>query len=358
MLHLFKSVTRDSQPPVPNSGLRPSRRPVTHWAAAGLTLAAMLAASACGTPAVGVSVTNPGIALNATTLPTATDLPTLAPAVVTARPAASVSPVSTSAPAIPNSGATGVPASATPLVVGYLLFGTPTQTEGPAGQSVPVTVTPAYRPSDTAQPATVTVVSTSATVISQPSATTVSASGGAAMTVTPNTRVITATVTVAAANAMPTMADMNGPTVAPVVILTNTPVTVASSVPSPAAVAANASPAAAAGGVSPTPDAWTAMNLVGDPVSGKNIFQNVAACSACHNVANPNVLVGPSLMGISQRAATRRPGYSAVQYIHESIVIPNAYIVPGFTPGIMPQTFGQTLTPQQIADVIAYLMTL
>jgi hypothetical protein len=67
--------------------------------------------------------------------------------------------------------------------------------------------------------------------------------------------------------------------------------------------------------------------------------------------------VGPSQAGLSTRAATRRPGYSAEAYIYESIVNPNAYLVTGFQQGLMPQTFAQTLTPQQIADVIAFLKT-
>jgi hypothetical protein len=32
--------------------------------------------------------------------------------------------------------------------------------------------------------------------------------------------------------------------------------------------------------------------------------------------------------------------------------------VEGFAPGLMPPTFKDQLTPQQIADLIAYLMTL
>ena len=40
---------------------------------------------------------------------------------------------------------------------------------------------------------------------------------------------------------------------------------------------------------------------------------------------------------------------------HESIVTPGAYVVEGFTPGIMPE-FGAQMTEQQLADLIAFLM--
>ena len=43
------------------------------------------------------------------------------------------------------------------------------------------------------------------------------------------------------------------------------------------------------------------------------------------------------------------------QYVHESIVDPNAYVVQGFSAGLMPQNFSQVLKPQQIADLVAFL---
>jgi hypothetical protein len=45
-------------------------------------------------------------------------------------------------------------------------------------------------------------------------------------------------------------------------------------------------------------------------------------------------------------------------YLRESIVDPNVKITQGFSPGIMPQTFGTTLTEQQISDLIEYIKTL
>jgi len=95
----------------------------------------------------------------------------------------------------------------------------------------------------------------------------------------------------------------------------------------------------------------------GDAAAGQLVFQGAGGCTACHSLEAGVAGVGPSQNGISQRAATTKPDYSAHAYIYESIVNPNAYVVTGFQQGIMPQTFRQTLTPQQIADVIAFLMT-
>src|SRR5574337_943643 len=82
----------------------------------------------------------------------------------------------------------------------------------------------------------------------------------------------------------------------------------------------------------------------GDPAQGELLFTGKVngqyPCSACHSLQPNQTLVGPSLAGIATTAATRKDGYSAEKYIHESIVLPNAYIVEGFNQGIMPQTFG------------------
>jgi hypothetical protein len=56
-------------------------------------------------------------------------------------------------------------------------------------------------------------------------------------------------------------------------------------------------------------------------------------------------------------AATRVSGLSAEEYIRESIITPTAFLVEGFSP-VMPTTLGTDLTPQQIDDVIAFLLTL
>ncbi|MBM2843825.1 MAG: hypothetical protein HW404_1662, partial [Anaerolineales bacterium] len=48
---------------------------------------------------------------------------------------------------------------------------------------------------------------------------------------------------------------------------------------------------------------------------------------------------------------------TAEQYLLESIVDPNAYLVSGFETVAMPGTFSGRLTPQDAADLIAYMLT-
>jgi cytochrome c2 len=96
----------------------------------------------------------------------------------------------------------------------------------------------------------------------------------------------------------------------------------------------------------------------GNPVNGKAIFSGVAGCGACHDVSQNITIVGPSLIGIATRAATRVKGMSAQDYIRNHITNPDLFTVPGFPAGVMPKTFSQTLTPTQINDVVAFLLTL
>jgi len=54
----------------------------------------------------------------------------------------------------------------------------------------------------------------------------------------------------------------------------------------------------------------------------------------------------------------RVPGKAktAEEYIRESIVEPNEYVVSGFPAGVMVQDFGKKLSGQDIDDLIAFLM--
>lgn len=93
----------------------------------------------------------------------------------------------------------------------------------------------------------------------------------------------------------------------------------------------------------------------GDATRGADLYKS-QGCSSCHSL-NGSQLVGPSFQGISQRAGTRKPGYTADLYLHESIVQPCAFVVTGFT-CVMPQDFGtKKLNKQNLSDLIAFLLT-
>ena len=110
----------------------------------------------------------------------------------------------------------------------------------------------------------------------------------------------------------------------------------------------------------------------GDATRGQNLTATTYACVACHIQAP----VGPGWLatadnatpkgeGIGTRAQHRYKdsGYTGVAtsaegYLLESIIKPNAFVVSGFQPNIMPQDFGTRMKPQDLADIIAYLDTL
>jgi len=98
----------------------------------------------------------------------------------------------------------------------------------------------------------------------------------------------------------------------------------------------------------------------GDAAAGETVYSQVAspACNTCHSLDPGVTLVGPSLANIGADAGTRVEGMSAEEYLRESIVEPDAHIVEGFTPGIMPSTYNTQLSEQQINDLVAYLLTL
>ncbi len=95
---------------------------------------------------------------------------------------------------------------------------------------------------------------------------------------------------------------------------------------------------------------------VGNANGGEQVFTSTG-CRACHSLEPDVRTVGPSLGGIASRAATRKLEYSAEMYIYESIVAPRAFVVPGFNGDVMPAGFKQQLSKQQLADLLAFLMT-
>ncbi len=88
---------------------------------------------------------------------------------------------------------------------------------------------------------------------------------------------------------------------------------------------------------------------------GRSIYEGKGICYTCH----ANTSRYPDLNGIATRAASRKPGYTAIDYLAESLYEPGAYIVEGFNPG-MPEANKPPigLTDQEILSVIAYLQTL
>ena len=122
---------------------------------------------------------------------------------------------------------------------------------------------------------------------------------------------------------------------------------------------------AACGGGGEASSETASVGVVGNPARGQKLYEQTTigtasapGCVTCHSMEPDVVLVGPSHAGVGTRAATYVAGMSAEEYLHESIVTPDAHIVDGFTPGVMYQNFGAELNDQEITDLVAYLITL
>ena len=106
---------------------------------------------------------------------------------------------------------------------------------------------------------------------------------------------------------------------------------------------------------------------VGNPERGREIFETGGgaisvenSCSQCHSLdgtVKEHVSAGPSFQGIANHAGDRVPELSAVEYLRQSIVDPNAYVVEGFSNNRMPKAYKFFLSEEEIDDLIAFMLT-
>jgi len=106
----------------------------------------------------------------------------------------------------------------------------------------------------------------------------------------------------------------------------------------------------------------------GDPANGESLFLSPQpyGCSSCHGNPDGSIpaAVGPNLGGIGEAGATRISGYTAAQYIYESVLNPTAFIAPECPNGPCPPTSGMPpnfadrlgTNPQDMADILSYLL--
>jgi mono/diheme cytochrome c family protein len=98
------------------------------------------------------------------------------------------------------------------------------------------------------------------------------------------------------------------------------------------------------------------QSMIGDPNNGQVLYNGALGCAACHSTA-----VAPTTDGTFTRVNETRlqdpalAGYTAEHYLIESILVPNAYVAPGFVANAMPQDFGERINAQELLDLVAYL---
>lgn len=87
----------------------------------------------------------------------------------------------------------------------------------------------------------------------------------------------------------------------------------------------------------------------------------VLGCAGCHNLnesqtdANRGPL-GPHLGNLHETAPTRVEGQDAYDYVHESIVNPNAHIVAGYSANIMPAGLDARMTDEELDQLVQWLL--
>ena len=102
----------------------------------------------------------------------------------------------------------------------------------------------------------------------------------------------------------------------------------------------------------------------GNQNRGKELFAKKYGCVSCHG--HPNLegsnAVGPHLATIAGVAVNRAPNQTAAQYLYQSILNPDAIVIESRRqlldqPSAMPP-FRELLTKHEMADLVAYLLTL
>lgn len=113
--------------------------------------------------------------------------------------------------------------------------------------------------------------------------------------------------------------------------------------------------------MSPFGSAAEPVSLIGDPVRGETLFRvgagNAPPCSTCHHVGQGTIgmSLGPNLKGIASKVGERETSLTPEEYIIESILDPQRYEVSGFRVS-MYEYYADYLTPQDLADIVAYLI--
>lgn len=96
----------------------------------------------------------------------------------------------------------------------------------------------------------------------------------------------------------------------------------------------------------------------GNAAAGKAVFAS-NGCASCHTFkpAGATGTVGPNLDTAPTSDAKADHNMALAAFVHESIVNPNAYIAKGYTKGIMPATFGKSLSKSDLNNLVAFIVS-
>jgi mono/diheme cytochrome c family protein len=117
-----------------------------------------------------------------------------------------------------------------------------------------------------------------------------------------------------------------------------------------AADTATGSPATATttGQTTETETTQTSTTTAASTADGAALFES-QGCTGCHTLAasGSTATTGPVLDDVLKGKPK--------SFISESITDPNAEIAKGYPPNVMPQSFGQTMSPEELSALVDYL---
>ncbi|MDQ6774793.1 MAG: cytochrome c oxidase subunit II [Actinomycetota bacterium] len=140
-----------------------------------------------------------------------------------------------------------------------------------------------------------------------------------------------------------------------------------SSAPSSAPAAPSSAPAApssAPAASSTTSTTPSSAGTGGNAVAGKALFIGAGGCGSCHTLAAAGTsgTIGPNLTAqlktdCANPASQKVRGTTLTACIDKAITDPYAYLPSGFSAGIMPSNFAQTLGTSKVNDLVAFLVS-
>jgi cytochrome c551/c552 len=95
----------------------------------------------------------------------------------------------------------------------------------------------------------------------------------------------------------------------------------------------------------------------GNAAAGKAVFAS-NGCGSCHTFkpAGATATVGPDLDSAPSSDAKADNNAELPDFIEESIKDPDAYIAKGYSKGIMPTTFGSSISSSDLKDLVAFIV--
>jgi mono/diheme cytochrome c family protein len=100
-----------------------------------------------------------------------------------------------------------------------------------------------------------------------------------------------------------------------------------------------------------TPTRAGGVDSVGLELFEERVVGANPGCVTCHSLEEGVTLVGPSLFAVESPI----DGLTTAEYVRQSILDPDAYVVAGFVAGQMQPVWGDYLSPEQVESLVVLL---